>query len=283
MTFFQTKQKKRYDRFKCFLTYVRGTLFKLLISILRDLVSRTNKIWIGAWIEAIQLPANYFKFRKENYYRCSIVRNIIKELSDMTLTWWYGTSIQVNWKKSLVQLPSFEFNAMRLERADLQIEFKLNVTRRCVCVCITRLQEYPLREEDNKIFYFEEIANFFFFFVLSQISDAETKRGKRGVQLTRCKDKSWTSFDSFIPPPSSYLKIFKDLLFGPFEEGERGVFVLPHCDLWAITTADPSSPPPLPLLSFSLSAKERDSSRRSPDSPAEARRRFRVIHYGVIV
>lgn len=81
---------------------------------------------------------------------------------------------------------------------------------------------------------------------LSQISDAE-----RGVQLTRCKDKSPTPLDSFISLPLFlfvYLKIFKDLLF---EEG-GGDFLSFHCDLWAITltTTDPSSP--LPSVFFNV-------------------------------
>lgn len=99
------------------------------------------------------------------------------------------------------------------------------------------------------------IANFFLSLSLQRfISDFWRGTRERGVQLTRCKDKSPTPFDSFISLPLFlfvYLKIFKDLLF----EGGGRLFVLPHCDLWAITltTTDPSSP----LSSVFFNVRER--------------------------
>lgn len=125
------------------------------------------------------------------------------------------------------------------------------------------------------------IANFFLSLSLQRfISDFWRGTRERGVQLTRCKDKSPTPFDSFISLPLFlfvYLKIFKDLLF---EEGGTD-FLSFHCDLWAITltTTDPSSPfSPLFCL-FQRSRKKRE---RRPVR-GEVRRRFRVIHCGVAV
>ena len=115
------------------------------------------------------------------------------------------------------------------------------------------------------------IANFFLSLSLQRfISDFWRGTRERGVQLTRCKDKSPTPLDSFISLPLFlfvYLKIFKDLLF---EEGGGRLFVLP---LWfvghypyhhrSILALLPS------LLSFSTFAKEEGeaaSSRRGPEA-----------------
>lgn len=98
---------------------------------------------------------------------------------------------------------------------------------------------------------------------LSQISDAE-----RGVQLTRCKDKSPTPLDSFISLPLFlfvYLKIlFKDLLF---EEG--GATFCPSIVICGPLPLPPPIHPRPSLLSFSTFAKEEGeaaSSRRGPEA-----------------
>lgn len=133
------------------------------------------------------------------------------------------------------------------------------------------------------IFYFEGEGIFFSRYnALSQISDAE--QGSEGCKLTRCKDKSRTPFDSFISLPlflSSYLKIFKDLLFVPLGEGEGtfcpsalwfvGHYPYHHRSILAL---------PFFFLFRSRKKRERRPVRGEVRFSAEARRRFRVIHYG---
>lgn len=87
------------------------------------------------------------------------------------------------------------------------------------------------------------------------------------MQLTRCKDKSPTPFDSFISLPLFlfvYLKIFKDLLF---EEG--GATFCPSIVICGPLPLPPPIHPRPSLLSFSTFAKEEGeaaSSRRGPEA-----------------
>lgn len=124
----------------------------------------------------------------------------------------------------------------------------------------------------------------FFFSLQCFISDFWRGTRERGVQLTRCKDKSRTPFDSFISLPlflSSYLKIFKDLLFVPLGEGE-GTFC--PSALWFVGHYPYHHRSILPLPFFFLfrsrKKRERRPVRGEVRFSAEARRRFRVIHYG---
>lgn len=103
------------------------------------------------------------------------------------------------------------------------------------------------RERESRIFFSLSRYN-----ALSQISDAE-----RGVQLTRCKDKSPTPFDSFISLPLFlfvYLKIlFKDLLF---EEG--GATFCPSIVICGpLPLPPPIHPRPSPLSSVFFNVRER--------------------------
>lgn len=115
------------------------------------------------------------------------------------------------------------------------------------------------RGEGNREFFFSLSR----YNALSQISDAE-----RGVQLTRCKDKSPTPFDSFISLPLFlfvYLKIFKDLLF---EEGGADFLSFRIVICGPLPLPPPIHPRPS-LLSFSTFAKEEGeaaSSRRGPEA-----------------
>ena len=115
------------------------------------------------------------------------------------------------------------------------------------------------------------IANFFLSLSLQRfISDFWRGTRERGVQLTRCKDKSPTPFDSFISLPLFlfvYLKIFKDLLFAPFEEG--GATFCPSIVICGPLPLPPPIHPRPSLLSFSTFAKEEGeaaSSRRGPEA-----------------
>lgn len=87
------------------------------------------------------------------------------------------------------------------------------------------------------------------------------------MQLTRCKDKSPTPFDSFISLPLFlfvYLKIFKDLLF----EG-GGDFLSFRIVICGPLPLPPPIHPRPSLLSFSTFAKEEGeaaSSRRGPEA-----------------
>lgn len=113
------------------------------------------------------------------------------------------------------------------------------------------------------------IANFFLSLSLQRfISDFWRGTRERGVQLTRCKDKSPTPFDSFISLPLFlfvYLKIlFKDLLF---EEG--GATFCPSIVICGPLPLPPPIHPRPSLLSFSTFAKEEGeaaSSRRGPEA-----------------
>lgn len=113
------------------------------------------------------------------------------------------------------------------------------------------------------------IANFFLSLSLQRfISDFWRGTRERGVQLTRCKDKSPTPLDSFISLPLFlfvYLKIlFKDLLF---EEG--GATFCPSIVICGPLPLPPPIHPRPSLLSFSTFAKEEReaaSSRRGPEA-----------------
>lgn len=118
------------------------------------------------------------------------------------------------------------------------------------------------------LFYFEGIGNFFFS-LQCFISDFWRGTRERGVQLTRCKDKSRTPFDSFISLPlflSSYLKIFKDLLFVPLGEGGGDFLSFRIVICGPLPLPPPIHPPPPLLLPFSLAEEEGEaaSSRRGP-------------------
>lgn len=124
------------------------------------------------------------------------------------------------------------------------------------------------------------IANFFLSLSLQRfISDFWRGTRERGVQLTRCKDKSPTPFDSFISLPLFlfvYLKIlFKDLLF---EEG--GATFCPSA-LWFVGHYPYHHRSILAPL-FCLFQRSRKKRERRPVR-GEVRRRFRVIHCGVAV
>lgn len=102
------------------------------------------------------------------------------------------------------------------------------------------------------------IANFFLSLSLQRfISDFWRGTRERGVQLTRCKDKSPTPFDSFISLPLFlfvYLKIlFKDLLF---EEG--GATFCPSIVICGpLPLPPPIHPRPSPLSSVFFNVRER--------------------------
>lgn len=116
------------------------------------------------------------------------------------------------------------------------------------------------RERESRIFFLSLSLQRF-------ISDFWRGTRERGVQLTRCKDKSPTPFDSFISLPLFlfvYLKIFKDLLF---EEG--GATFCPSIVICGPLPLPPPIHPRPSLLSFSTFAKEEGeaaSSRRGPEA-----------------
>lgn len=116
------------------------------------------------------------------------------------------------------------------------------------------------RERESRIFFLSLSLQRF-------ISDFWRGTRERGVQLTRCKDKSPTPFDSFISLPLFlfvYLKIFKDLLF---EEG--GATFCPSIVICGPLPLPPPIHPRPSLLSFSTFAKEEReaaSSRRGPEA-----------------
>lgn len=116
------------------------------------------------------------------------------------------------------------------------------------------------RERESRIFFLSLSLQRF-------ISDFWRGTRERGVQLTRCKDKSPTPLDSFISLPLFlfvYLKIFKDLLF---EEG--GATFCPSIVICGPLPLPPPIHPRPSLLSFSTFAKEEReaaSSRRGPEA-----------------
>lgn len=106
------------------------------------------------------------------------------------------------------------------------------------------------RERESRIFFLSLSLQRF-------ISDFWRGTRERGVQLTRCKDKSPTPFDSFISLPLFlfvYLKIlFKDLLF---EEG--GATFCPSIVICGpLPLPPPIHPRPSPLSSVFFNVRER--------------------------